>query len=173
MMLLNSLQSQTDVIFIGNHTNIACLSRSNILSCVEKWILQSNWSLLQKTFMLFAYLQRLESGQILICVFRKLKQWVVGAMNNTFRETLQVRVIKYPFIILITLMRLLIQDFGEGGTTHGIKYILERGQPFLHRLLWLLIVISGVSTWDCFVDILCHGQTNWWSYDYQTTFDNE
>ena len=38
------------------------------------------------------------------------------------------------------------QDFGEGCTTHGIKYILERDQPFPHRLLWLGIVIAGVGS---------------------------
>ena len=37
------------------------------------------------------------------------------------------------------------QDFGESCTTHGIKYIVERDQPFLHRLLWLAVVIAGVS----------------------------
>ena len=36
------------------------------------------------------------------------------------------------------------QDFGDGCTTHGIKYILEKDQPILDRLLWLAIVISGV-----------------------------
>ena len=39
------------------------------------------------------------------------------------------------------------QDFGESCTTHGIKYIVERDQPFLHRLLWLAVVIAGVSRW--------------------------
>ena len=36
------------------------------------------------------------------------------------------------------------QDFGEEGTTHGIKYILQRDQPIVHRVLWLIVVLSGV-----------------------------
>ena len=38
-----------------------------------------------------------------------------------------------------------IQDYGESSTTHGIKYIVERRQVFVHRVLWFLIVGLAVS----------------------------
>ena len=61
-------------------------------------------------------------------------------MEKTAQETLQVIIfpIQYHFDIVPN------QDFGEGCTTHGIKYILERGQPFLDRFLWLIVVVAGV-----------------------------
>ena len=38
-----------------------------------------------------------------------------------------------------------IQDYGENSTTHGIKYIVERRQVFVHRVLWFIVVGLAVS----------------------------
>ena len=37
------------------------------------------------------------------------------------------------------------QDYGENCTTHGIPYILQRDQSLVHRVLWLIVLLFGLS----------------------------
>ena len=47
-----------------------------------------------------------------------------------------------------------IQDYGENSTTHGIKYIVERRQVFVHRVLWFIVVGLAVSIFTPLQDFL-------------------
>ena len=38
-----------------------------------------------------------------------------------------------------------VRDFAACCTTHGISYIFQREQAFIHRIIWVIIVLSGVS----------------------------